>query len=48
MTHLKKNNNNSPKMKSINIYSTSSCSKTVWNPFFCWTQKMILWRIWVT
>jgi len=24
---------------SVIIYSPSSCSKPVWFPFFCWTQK---------
>jgi len=32
-----------PKMKILSSYSPSSCSK----PFFCWTQKKIIfWRMW--
>ncbi len=33
---------------SLIIYSPSSCSRPVWVSFFCYTQKKILWRIWVT
>ncbi len=32
-----------PKMKTfVIIYSSSCCSKPVWNSFFCWTQRKIL------
>ncbi len=32
----------------IIIYSPSGYYKPVWVSFFCWTQKKIFWRIWVT
>ncbi len=32
-------------MKIYIIYSTFSCSKPVWVPFFCWAQKKIFWRM---
>ncbi len=29
----------------INIFSPSSCSRPVGVSYFCWTQKMIFWRM---
>ncbi len=33
---------------SVIIYSPTSSSKPVWMSLFCWTQRKIFWRMWVT
>ncbi len=37
-----------PKMKIVIINLPSNCSKPVWTYFFCWTQKNVFWRTWIT
>ncbi len=49
LTFHRPSRDNSPKNEnSVIIYSPSSSSKPVWISLFCWTQRKIFWRKFVT